>query len=203
MKKIIVWLLLGGLITGLQAQNKQQKELLLQIAALKVYIDYAQKGYTVVKKGLRFIGDVKKGEVNLHSDYFSSLKRVNPKVRNYVRVAEIVSIQFQIVKTYKRTWEQLHAEDLFHGDELDYIQRSFDRLFENCNSTLNELIELTTDTNLELKDDQRIKRIGDLHNTMMDDYAFCQNFCKEVRMLSLSKAKEKNDVKSSSSLYGL
>lgn len=197
-------LFISSLLTaGLQAQNKQQKVLLLQIAALQVYIDYAKKGYTVVKKGLHFIGDVKKGEVNLHKDYFSSLQKVNPKIKNYVKVAEIVSMQLKIIKTYKMTLEQLHNDDLFHGDELDYIQRSFDRLLDNCNTTLNELLEVTTDARLEMKDDQRIERIDSLHRTMMDNYAFCQSFCKEARLLSLSKVKENNDVKWGRALHGL
>ena len=204
MKRIIVLLLIANLISGgLQAQNKQQKVLLLQIAALQVYIDYAKKGYTVVKKGLHFIGDVKKGEVNLHSDYFSSLQKVNPKIKNYVKVAEIVSMQFQIIKMYKRTLKQLHNDDLFHGDELDYIQRSFDRLLDNCNATLNELLQVTTDATLEMKDDQRIERIDGLHRTMLDDYDFCQSFCSEAKKLSLSKAKESRDAKWGNVLNGL
>jgi hypothetical protein len=204
MKKIIILLLIFNLFTtGLQAQNKQQKVLLLQIAALQVYIDYAKKGYTVVKKGLHFIGDVKKGEVNLHKDYFSSLQKVNPRIKNYVKVTEIVSMQLQIIKTYKMTLEQLHNDDLFHGDELDYIQRSFDRLLDNCYATLNELLEVTTDASLEMKDDRRIDRIDSLHSMMMGDYAFCQSFCKEAKLLSLSKAKENNDVKWGRVLHGL
>ncbi|MDQ1166374.1 hypothetical protein [Flavobacterium sp. SORGH_AS_0622] len=58
---------------GMSGQAKQRKELILQIAALQVYIDYAKKGYSAVSKGLNFIGDARKGEVNLHSDYFTSL----------------------------------------------------------------------------------------------------------------------------------
>lgn len=204
MKKKIVLLLISVLIIeGLLGQNKQQKELLLQIAALKVYIEYGQKGYVVVKKGLDFIGDVKKGEVNLHTDYFSSLLKVNPKIKNYVKVGEIVLMQIQINKTYKQTLQRLRNDDLFHGDELDYIQRSFDRLFDSCNKTLNELLEVTADAKLEMNDDQRIERIDSLHRTMLDDYAFCQSFCKEASLLSLSRTKDNNDVKSARALQGL
>ncbi|MNS23322.1 hypothetical protein D3C72_551320 [compost metagenome] len=196
MRNIFLVLLITSLTSvGLQAQDKQQKELLLQIAALKVYIEFGQKGYAVAKKGLGFIGDVKKGELNLHKDYFSSITKVNPKIKNYVKVAEIVSMQLKIIKMYKGTFKQLHTDDLFHGGELDYIQRSFDRLLDNCNATLNELLEVTTDANLEMRDDQRIERIDGLHHTMLEDYLFCQSFCSEARMLSLSKAKDINDVR--------
>lgn len=204
MKNTIVILVSLLLFSGkLHAQNKYQKELLLQIAALKVYIEYGQKGYGVVKKGLGFISDVKKGEVNLHQDYFSSLKKVNPKIKNYFKVTEIVLMQIQIIKSYKETLKQLHNGDLFHGNELDYIQRAFDRLFENCNATLNELLEITTDVNLEMKDDQRMESIDNLYLTMIDDYTFCQNFCKEAKVLSLARMKENKEVKWSRVLQGL
>lgn len=204
MKKILLLLFIIGLSSQeIQAQAKQRKVLLLQIGALQTYIGYAKKGYTVVKNGLNFIGDVKKGEVNLHSDYFSSLKKVNPKVQHYVKVAEIIALQIKIIKVYKETFEQLRQDDLFHGNELDYIERTFDKLIDNCNETLNQLFVIATDVKLEMTDDQRIKRIDGLHETMLDDYSFCENFNQEIKVLSLSKAKEKNDVKQSHVLLGL
>ncbi|SHH93168.1 hypothetical protein SAMN05444671_4349 [Flavobacterium sp. CF108] len=204
MKKILLVLCIMGLCSGeIQAQAKQRKMLLLQIAALQTYIGYAKKGYTVVKNGLNFIGDVKNGEVSLHGDYFSSLKKVNPKVRNYLKSAEIISLQIKILKVHKKTLEHLSHDDLFHGDELDYIEKTFRHLIDNCNETLDQLLIISTDTKLEMKDDERIERIDDLHKTMMEDYSFCENFSREIKILSLSKAKDKNDVKQSQLLLGL
>lgn len=195
MKKVILILVLLGLsIQNLQAQAKWRKELLLQIAALQVYIDYAKKGYNVVKKGLNFIGDVKKGEVNLHSDYLGSLKKINPKIKKYSRVGEIVLLQLKIIRISNNTFKQLRQDDLFHGDELAYIERSFDRLFESCNRTLDDLLMVTMDTKLEMKDDQRIQCIDNLYKTMLGDYEFCRAFSNEAKMLSVSKVNEKNNV---------
>lgn len=188
---------------GIQAQAKQRKELLLQIAALQVYIDYARKGYSVVSKGLNFIGDAKRGEVNLHGDYFTSLLKINPKVRNYYKAAEILSMQFKIMKIYKRTYAELKGNDLLHGSELDYIERSFERLLGNCNDTLDQLLVVTTDSKLELKDDQRIERIDALHKMMLEDYNFCLSFSNEAKLLSLSKTREKGDVRNAGAIYGL
>ena len=186
-----------------KAQAKQRKELLLQIAALQVYIDYAKKGYSAVSKGLNFIGDAKKGEVNLHGDYFTSLLKINPKVRNYYKTAEIISLQFKIIKICKRTLADLKTADLFHGTELDHIERSFERLLQNCGDTLEQLLAVTTDARLELKDDQRIERIDTLHETMLKDYNFCISFSSDARLLSVSKTAEKKDSKNTSAVYGL
>ena len=70
MKKLFLFLLLTALMmTDLYGQLKQRKVLLQQIAALKVYTDYAQKGYSEAKKGLTTIGDFKGGR-----DYSCSTK---------------------------------------------------------------------------------------------------------------------------------
>ncbi len=188
---------------GIQALAKQRKELLLQIAALQVYIDYSKKGYSVVPKGLNFIGDAKRGEVNLHGDYFTSLLKINPKVKNYYKTAEILSMQFKIMKICKRTYSDLKTSDLFHGNELDYIERSFERLLENCSDTLDQLLVITTDSKLELKDDQRLERIDALHKTMLEDYNFCLSFSNEAKLLYLSKSREKGDVQNAGTIYGL
>ncbi|KAF2337780.1 MULTISPECIES: hypothetical protein [Flavobacterium] len=204
MKKVIILLFTGFLLSqGIHAQARQRKELLLQIAALQVYMDYAKKGYSAVSKSLNFIGDVKKGEVNLHGDYFTSLLKINPRVRNYYKTAEIISLQFKIVKMYKSTYAKLKTDDLFQGNELDYIARSFERLLESCNETLDQLLVLTTDSELELKDDQRIARIDGLHKTMVENYDFCLSFSNEAKLLSLSKSHEKRSAESAQSIYGL
>lgn len=204
MKKLIILFFTGFLLNqGIYAQAKQRKELLLQIAALQVYMDYAKKGYSAVSKGLNFIGDVKKGEVNLHGDYFTSLLKINPNVRNYYKTAEIISLQFKIMKMYKNTYAKLKNDDLFQGNELDYIERSFERLLESCNDALDQLLVLTADSELELKDGQRIERIDQLHKTMVENYGFCLSFSNEAKLLPLSRSHEKRSAESAQNIYGL
>jgi len=204
MKKIAVLLVaLCVFNQSMSGQAKQRKELILQIAALQVYIDYAKKGYSAVSKGLNFIGDARKGELNLHGDYFTSLLKINPKVRSYYKTAEIISMQFKIMKLYRKTLADLKTADLFHGNELDYIERSFEKLLWSCNQTLDRLLVITTDAELELKDDQRLERIDLLHKTMLEDYNFCLSFSNEARLLSISRTADKEDSKGLSELYGL
>jgi len=204
MKKLLICCLLTGLLSGsAQAQNKQIKVLLEQIAALHVYIDYAQQGYSTVKKGLDVIGDFKRGEFNLHTDYFNSLRKVNPAIKSYVRVAETITLQAKILERYRRTFDLMQQDDdLFHGDELDYIQRVYERLLKNCEGTLDELEAIITDGQLEMKDDERIERIDMLHANMMDNYTFCESFSANAKVFAVSRMKEQNDVQNGRILHG-
>src|SRR4051812_23729293 len=95
-------------------QNKtQRKYLIQQIAAFKVYIGYVQKGYSIAKKGLTTIGSIKNGDLNLHNEFFSSLKNVNPGIMKYSKVADIIAYQIKIIHTYKAVYSQAQAISLF------------------------------------------------------------------------------------------
>ncbi|WP_409415807.1 hypothetical protein [Flavobacterium sp. PS2] len=204
MKKIFLLLLFAALFTcNIQAQAKQQRMLLQQIAALQVYIGYAQKGYSVAKKGLGAINDFKRGEFNLHKGYLTSLKSVNPKIKKYAKVTEIIALHIKIIKNSNKIYLQIQQDDLFHGDEVDYIQRVFERLIENCDTNMDELLTIVLDGKLELKDDERIKRIDTIYQNMLDNYTFSESFSNQIKLMALSKVKELKEAKTSRVLRGI
>jgi hypothetical protein len=213
MKKIILSLLLfvsAG--SSLQAQTfaewfqqkkTQKKYLIQQIAALQVYIGYAKKGYNIAKEGLTTIGGFTRGEFNLHTDYFNSLKSVNPEIKRYARVGDIIALQVKIAQNYSRSYWKLNSSDVFSNDELAYIGRVFSRLLDDCAKTLDELITITTDGKLEMKDDERIQRIDRLYMDMQDKFTFTQSFSNDAVSLVASRVKEKIDVQTSRVLHGI
>jgi hypothetical protein len=203
MKKIVLLLLFTGFLHGnIYGQSKQREELLKQIVALKMYIGYAQKGYSIAKKGLNTISNFKRGEFNLHEVYFNSLNKINPKVKSYARVSQIILLQVKVMESCKSTLRQVQQNDLFHGDEIAYIKRVLERLIENCDGTLAELIAIVTEGKFEMKDDERMKRIDALYQNMLESYTFCEDFSNQTKMMSLSRGKEATDIKTSRALQG-
>ncbi len=213
MKKILLFLsLFMSAMGSLQAQTfaewfnqkqTQRKYLLQQIAALQVYIGYAKKGYNIAKEGLNTIGGFTRGEFNLHTDYLNSLKSVNPEIRRYTKVADIIALQVKIVQNYNHTYGRLNSSDAFSNDELAYIRRVFGRLLNDCDKSLDELITITTDGKLEMKDDERIARIDKLYLDMQDKYTFSQSFSNDAKSLAASRIKEKTDVQTSRVLQSI
>jgi hypothetical protein len=204
MKKIVLLLLLMGLSNGnILAQEKQREELLKQIAAFKVYIEYAQKGYSIAKKGLNTISDFKRGELDLHVDYFNSLNLINPQIKNYAKVAQIIALQVKILNSCNRTIRQINQNDLFHGNEVAYIKRVLERLITDCDTAVDELIAVLTQGKLEMKDDERLERIDKLYQNMQENYSFCEDFSNQTRMMSFSRSAESKDVKTSRALQGV
>lgn len=212
MKKLTIILFLLVTVTGLKAQNfneffrqnkTQRKYLTQQIAALQVYIEYAQKGYSIAREGLDAIGNFKAGEFGLHTGYFNSLKNVNPKVRRVSQVADIIALQVEIVKVSAKTFRWVQQSNAFHSEEQAYIKRVFDRLLEDCETVLDELIVVTTSGELEMKDDERLERIDLLYRDMTDKSMFCQSFSNETKTLAAFRAKESQEVKMGRLLHNI
>src|SRR6266542_3497611 len=109
-----------------QQKETQIKYLIQQIGAQKVYLDYIRKGYGIAQKGLNTIRDIKKGDFNLHSDYFNSLKQVNPKIKNTAKVADIIDLQIRIIKESKKTMQRVKAANQFTDEEITYLDKVFD-----------------------------------------------------------------------------
>ncbi len=170
---------------------------------MQIYIGYAQKGYQIAKEGLTTIGGFTRGEFNLHADYFNSLKVVNPEIKHYAKVAEIIGLQVKIVQNYNSTYRKLQSTDAFSNDELNYIRSAFSNLLDDCEKTLDELIAVTTDGKLEMKDDERIARIDKLYVDMQDKLTFCNSFSNDAKLLAVSRIKEQTEVKTSRALQGI
>src|SRR4051812_10433920 len=89
-------------------QKKTQKKYLLnQIAALKVYAGYAKKGYKIAEMGLTTIGKIKNHDFNLHKDFFASFRSINPKLEDYRKISEMITIQTLLLKQCKDVYKKV------------------------------------------------------------------------------------------------
>jgi hypothetical protein len=187
----------------LNQKSTQKKYLLQQIAALQVYIGYARKGYNIVSKRINTVHNIKKGDFNLHRDFFSSLKNVNPRINNYVKVADIITFQLRIIKQIKQTLQGIRETKQFTPEELDYCKLVFDSLLDECVKSIDELIMVTTSGNLQMKEDERLKRIDNIYADMQDKYSFCSSFSDEMGLLSVQRMGEQIEINRSKILNGV
>lgn len=203
MKKVFV-IVLACLIASVSANAQTQKKYMLQqIAALQVYIGYAKKGYNIASKGINTVRNIKNGDFNLHRDFFSSLKNVNPKISKYVKVADIIAYQIRIVKNTKQTLQIIRETKQFTTEELEYCKKVFDNLLDECVKTIDELLLVTTPGKLEMKDDERLKKIDRIYSDMQDKYSFCSSFSDEMGVLALQRLSEQTEITQSKILNGI
>lgn len=184
-------------------KKTQTKYLLDQIAALKVYIDYGRKGYQIVGKGLTAIGDIKAGHLRLDEAFFRSLKIVSPSVRGYDRIAEIASLEKQMVAQYRASIKLVNQSGQYTGSELEYIESVFSNLSNYSTTVLEELIRVTSDYTLQMSDDERLRRIDKLYTEMQDAYAFSIEFRNECAVMAVQRMRERQDILVMRKLHGL
>lgn len=187
----------------LNQNSTQKKYLLQQIAALKVYLGYAKKGYTIVTSGVTTIRNIKNGDLNLHRDFFNRLKNVNPAIRKYAKVADIIAYQVKIIKQTKITIQQIRETKQFAEAELDHCKQIFDNLLNECMKTVEELILVTTSGKLEMKDDERLKRIDRLYADVQDKYSFACSFSEDMGLLAVQRLGEQMEINRSKLINGL
>jgi len=186
-----------------QQKRTQKKYLLQQIAALQIYLNYAKKGYEIASKGINTVRNIKKGDFNLHEEFFSSLKDVNPKIRRYIKVADIIAYQVRIINQTKQTIQGIREAKQFTSEELDYCKKVFDNLLEECIKNIEELFMVITSNIFEMKDDERLKRVNKLYFDMLDKYSFCTSFSEEIGLLSVQRLGEQIEINRSKLINGL
>ncbi len=195
MKKILIIIIVSFSITNSDAQGLSnffsQKEadikyMLQQIAALQVYIGYAEKGYSIAQKGLTFIGDVKKGEFDLHSAFFNSLSALNPSIKNYAKVADIISYELSIISSFKKILQLKNMSPA----EVSYLQSVYNNMSDACTKSLTDLINIITDNTYQMKDNDRVARIDNIYADMQNKYAFTQSFTSDANLLAAQRQNE-------------
>ena len=172
----------------------QKKYLIQQIAALQVYIGYVSKGYSIAKKGLNTIQDIKHGDFDLHKNYFSSLACVNPTIKRYTRVADIISLEINIVRQTASVIRYCKESNQLTLSELTYLRNVFDQLLSDCSKSLDKLFDVITDGSLMMKDDERIKAIDKIYDDMVDKQVFCRSFGNTTKGLCVQRMNEQNEI---------
>ncbi|WP_333627468.1 hypothetical protein [Sphingobacterium siyangense] len=215
MKKLIILILtaayaLSATEAGAQTwsewfrQKKTQKKYLLQqIAALKVYVGYSQKGYKIYQQGLGAIGSFTGGEFVLHGDFFASLEAVRPEIRGYSKVAGIVAIQMEIADKYPRYLRMFDSSDFLSAEEQKYIRGVYGRLMADLEAGADRLAAVTADGALKMTDDERIGTIDALYAETQEIYLFFRRFSEETKALALSREKEQKEIENSRVLHGI
>jgi hypothetical protein len=186
-----------------QQKKTQRKYLLQQIVALQTYIGYVKKGYDIAHKGLSTVQNFMNGEWKLHKDFFGSLSVVNPSIKKYAKVADVIAMQVRMIKQARSLIQQSRHRGLLNLEEIDYVVKICDHLISECLKNMDELIAVITSGELEMKDDERIKRIETIYTTMQDKSVFLLSFGNSVTMLSKQRLHEMLEVELSKKLNGL
>lgn len=204
MKKLIIVLLLSSNICF--SQSQEAKQLLLNVeklAQLKLMLSHMKNGYQILQKGYTSIKNISEGNFSLHKDFLDGLLQISPAVRKYAKVADIISFQIKIVKESKTALAEFKDNKQFSIAEIDYMGKVFSNLLSESLKTMEELTMVLTAGKLRMSDDERLKAIDGIYDTVMDQYSFLNEFNNGTAILSLQREKEKMDIDLMRKIHGI
>lgn len=195
-----------GISTTASAQETEIQQLLLNVeklAQFKQILEDMKKGYEVVYAGYSTIQNLSEGNFNLHRTFLEGLLQVNPRVRDYQRVGDIINYQIILVKEYKNAYNRFKKDGNFSIQEVEYIGDVYKSLFDQSLENLNDLTMVITSDKLQMSDDERLEAIDRIYHEMHDKVLFLRNFNRNTTLLAVQRAKETNDVMALRSIYGI
>jgi hypothetical protein len=206
LKCLLFVLFFGFGISQTKAQTFEVEQLILdwqKLSELKNILTEMKTGYQILSTGYETIRSISEGNFNLHNAFLSALLAINPAVKNYKRVADIVSYQSSIVSEYKSAFSRFKQDKHFTPDEISYLGTVYGNLF---NQSLNDIINLTnvlTANKMRMSDDERLHTIDGIYDESKNQLMFLRSFNNSTTLLAIDRATEQNDAASALQLYGL
>jgi hypothetical protein len=189
-----------------KAQGQELQQLLLNIeklTQLKSILSDMKTGYQIYQKGYTTISSLSQGNFSLHDVYLNGLLQISPAVKNYGRVAEIISQQASLLSEYKKAFSRFKQSGSFSAGELDYMSKVYSGLVKQSLDNINELTNVLTASKLRMTDDERIRAIDRIYANSTDKLQFLRYFNRNGVMLTLQRTKETGDAISLKKLYGI
>jgi hypothetical protein len=186
------------------AQVQEIEQLALDIEKLtqfKSILADMKAGYQIYEQGYGSISGLVKGNFDLHNVYLTGLMAVNPSVRNYSRVAEIISQQASLVSEYKRANSNFKQSGSFSPGELSYMSNVYAKLINQSLDNLDELNTIMTANKLRMSDAERIRAIDRLYANSSDQLDCLRALNRQGVLLSLQRAKDINDRNTLKKIY--
>ena len=187
------------------AQVQQLEQLALDIeklAQMKSILSEMYKGYEILTGGYNTIKSIAEGNFNLHSAYLNGLLSVSPAVKNYVRVADIISSEATLVSEYKAALKGFSGSGLFSPTELNYFSTVFSNLFNQSLNNMDELVMILTNSELRASDAERLNAIDHIYNDMQDKLSFLRMFNGQAGVLASQRQHDLQSNNILKSLYG-
>jgi hypothetical protein len=207
MKSIhIIILIITLLVMSKQsrAQSAEAQQLLLnweKLKQLEAILDNLYIGYRILDKGYTTIKDLSQGNMKLHEVFLDGLMAVNPNIRQYKRIPQIINYQQLLVSEYKRAYNRFKSDPNLTFDELEYLANVYKFLFDASLRNLDELIMITTATKLRMSDDERLLAIDRIFYDMENKVRFLRYFNNTTQLVAIQRARATNDVKTLNKLY--
>src|SRR6266498_4682866 len=202
----IVLIIVSLFCLSLKAQTFEAQQLLLdweKLIQLKQILNDMYKGYEVLSKGYTAIKDISEGNFSIHKDFLDGLLEVNPFIKKYKRVADIIRYQVLIVKNSTTALKNFEVSSFFSEGEIGYMKIIYGNLTKGSVKNIDDLLTVITANQLRMSDDERLTAIDRIFNDVQDKLMFLKSFNNSTSVLATQRKYEAWEVQKSKILFGI
>lgn len=189
---------------GAQSVTQDIQQLVYDIEKLtqfKAVLSDMKTGYTILRQGYGQVKSITEGNFNLHSAFLNSLMAVSPAVRQYGRIADIISYQVRIVSECHSAYGRFRSSGRFNAAELMYLNGVFSRLLSQSVDNLTSLANVLTAGTLRMSDAERLESIDHIYADTQSKLIFLRHLNNEVTLMQLERQKALNEVNTLQKMY--
>ncbi|WP_245798237.1 conjugal transfer protein TraI [Cnuella takakiae] len=140
---------------------------------------------------------------DLYQDYYDQLWRVKSAISLYAEIRELTRKQLRIVQAYKVAWAGVRKDQHFTVQELVYISDTYTGMLKQCLNNLQQVQSLVQSFTLEMTDGQRMGMISNIADDIDRNYSDLKAFNVRNVQISLSRARDEQELEVVRMIYGL
>jgi hypothetical protein len=170
-----------------------------------IWLQNAQKQLenAMAKLKLDEITEWTKKQRDLYKEYFEELQKVKALIVYYKRIREIMDKQYRLVQEYRRVWAIIQNDGHFTAKEIAYMGDVYTGILEESLKNIDQISGIITAFKTSMTDGKRIEIVNAAAEKVDRNYDDLKRFNSQNMMLSLQRARSKNDALVIKKLYGL
>jgi len=170
-----------------------------------IWLQEAQKQLenTMSKLQLDKIADWVGRQKELYQQYYDELKKVKDIILYYERIKSITRQQLQMVNAYKKAWNIIQKDEHFSASERRYMNSVYTGILDESVKNLDLIFTVLQAWSMSMTDAKRMEIIDQSADKLDENYADLMEFNRQNTLLSLSRARDQQDINTLKQLYGL
>lgn len=180
----------------LKIQKLQNKTIKLQNAQKKVE-------NILSKLKLDEISQWTQKQKDLYKNYYEELMKVKSVITYYQRIRDITQKQVRLVDEYERVWSLFQQDSHFNEQELNYMQKVYSGILDESVKNVDQIFLILDSFTTQMSDAKRLEIINTAADQIDANYDDLTLFNRQNIVLSLQRAKTKNDVDAVKKFYGI
>ena len=191
-----------------EAVKKVIKAVDLMIQRLQTKTIYLQNAQKVLENKLnelklKEIADWTEKQRKLYKEYYDELWKVKDEISKFQKIQSILRRQARILREYQHAWSIISNDRHFTAQEIKYMASVYAGIIRASERTIDDLSLAIKSDRTQMSDGERLNILSRVEENIEVLYSDLRLFNNQNKRLSMSRAKNEDEVKVIEKLYEL